>query len=143
MTRGSPIELMDDGSAGFDYQDASILGHALEDAGFRWYEEPMREFSMASYQRLRSQLRNPLLVGGTLDGSHGNTADFIAFHAGDLVRTSTGLKGGVTGALRIAHLADAFRLPAEVHGGGIANLHVARTIPNTTYYTPRGSQLTI
>ena len=94
----------------------------------------MREFSINSYRRLRSQLKIPLLVAETSDGCHYNTADFIHFSAGDIVRTSTALKGGFTGALRIAHLADAYQLRAEVHGGGLPNLHVACAIPNTTYY---------
>lgn len=131
---GDTVPLMYDGSAGFDFQDALFLGQALEDAGFLWYEEPMREFSIASYQRLRSRLTIPLLVAETSDGCHYNTADFIHYQAGDIVRTSCGFKGGVTGALRIAHLADAFQLRAEVHGGGLPNLHVACAIPNTTYY---------
>ncbi len=131
---GDGIDLMYDGSAGFDYHDAYFVGRALEDAGFRWYEEPMREFSIASYQRLHERLKIPLLVAETSDGCHYNSADFIYFRAGDMVRTSTGLRGGITGALRIAHLADAFQLRAEVHGGGAPNLHVACAIPNTTYY---------
>ena len=54
--------------------------------------------------------------------------------AAGMVRTSTHYKGGITGGLRIAHLAEAFNLRAEVHGGGLANLHLACAIPNTTYY---------
>jgi L-alanine-DL-glutamate epimerase-like enolase superfamily enzyme len=50
------------------------------------------------------------------------------------VRTSSGLKGGITGALRIAHLAESFGLRAEVHGMGIPNQHLCMAIPNTTYY---------
>ncbi len=39
---GDQIPLMYDGSAGFDLPDALYLGHAFSDAGFPWYEEPMR-----------------------------------------------------------------------------------------------------
>src|SRR5262249_15268414 len=110
------------------------LGRALEEAGFLWYEEPMREFSIDAYRRLASDLTIPLLSGETSDGAHYNIADFIAFNAADMVRTSTGLRGGVTGALRIAHLAEAHHMRAEVHGGGLPNLHVCCAIPNNTYY---------
>ena len=51
-----------------------------------------------------------------------------------MVRTSTHYKGGITGGLRVAHLADAFNMRAEVHGGGLANLALACAIPNTTWY---------
>lgn len=131
---GPDIDLMYDGSAGFDLLDAIYVGRALGEAGFLWYEEPMREFNIGAYQRLREKVDIPLLSGETSDGAHFNIADFIEQKAADLVRTSTHYKGGVTGALRIAHLAQAFNLRAEVHGGGAPNLHIACAIPNTTYY---------
>jgi L-alanine-DL-glutamate epimerase-like enolase superfamily enzyme len=131
---GDEIDLMYDGSAGFDFVDALYLGKALEAVGFLWYEEPMREFSIDAYRRLATDLTIPLLSGETSDGAHWNIADFIRFDAADMVRTSTHYKGGVTGALRIAHLAEAHHLRAEVHGGGLPNLHLCCAIPNTTYY---------
>lgn len=131
---GPDIALMYDGSAGFDLIDAIWLGRALGEADYLWYEEPMREFSIGAYARLREKIDVPLLSGETSDGAHFNIADFISARAADLVRTSTHYKGGITGALRIAHLADAYHMRAEVHGGGLANLHLACAIPNTTYY---------
>ncbi len=131
---GSEIALMYDGSAGFDFVDALYLGRALEEADYLWYEEPMREFSIDAYRRLAAKLAVPLLVAETSDGAHYNVADFIVHGGAGLVRTSTHYKGGITGGLRVAHLADAFNLRAEVHGGGLPNLHLACAIPNTTYY---------
>jgi L-alanine-DL-glutamate epimerase-like enolase superfamily enzyme len=131
---GDEIPLMYDGSAGFDLADSIYLGRALAEAGYVWYEEPMREFSITAYKQLAAAVRVPLLVAETSDGAHMNTADFIASGCATFVRTSSGLKGGVTGAMRIAHLADSFRLRAEVHGGGLVNQHLCMAISNTTYY---------
>ncbi len=131
---GDDIPLMYDGSAGFDLTDAVYLGHVLSDANYGWYEEPMREFSIGAYQRLGERVDVPLLVAETSDGAHMNTADFIATGCASAVRTSSAFKGGMTGALRIAHLADSFLLRAEVHGGGLAATHLCMSIPNTTYY---------
>jgi L-alanine-DL-glutamate epimerase-like enolase superfamily enzyme len=131
---GGDIPLMYDGSAAFDLADAVYLGRALGDAGYRWYEEPMREFSIGAYQRLGARVEVPLLVAETSDGAHMNTADFIVSGAATAVRTSSGYKAGITGAMRIAHLADSFQLRAEVHGGGLAATHLCMAIPNTTYY---------
>src|SRR5690606_10156577 len=131
---GPDVPLMYDGSAGFDLVDAIYLGRALAEADYLWYEEPMREFSIESYKRLREKVDIPLLSGETADGAHYNIADFIAGGAADLVRTSCWFKGGMTGALRVAHLAQAFNMRAEVHGMGLANLHLACAIPNNTYY---------
>jgi L-alanine-DL-glutamate epimerase-like enolase superfamily enzyme len=131
---GDEVPLMYDGSAGFDLPDAVYLGHALGDAGYLWYEEPMREFSITAYAQLARSVRVPLLIAETSDGAHMNTADFIAAGCASFVRTSAGLRGGLTGAIRTAHLADAFRLRAEVHGGGMSAIHLCMAIPNTTYY---------
>ena len=76
----------------------------------------------------------PLCVAETSDGAHMNTADFIAAGAASFVRTSAELRGGITGAMRIAHLADAFRLRAEVHGPGLHSQQLCMAIANTTYY---------
>ena len=125
---------MYDGSAGFDLPDAVYLGHALAEAGYRWYEEPMREFSVTAYRWLAERVDVPLLVGETSDGSHLNTADFIASGCATYVRTSANHRGGITGAMRIAHLADSFRLRAEVHGPTEPAVHLCMAIPNCTYY---------
>jgi L-alanine-DL-glutamate epimerase-like enolase superfamily enzyme len=131
---GSDVPLMYDGSAAFDLPDAVYLGHALSDAGYLWYEEPIREFNVTAYKWLSERVRVPLCVAETSDGVHLNTADFIASGAASFVRTSAELRGGITGAMRIAHLADAFRLRAEVHGMGTYSQHLCMAISNTTYY---------
>ncbi len=131
---GDDIVLLYDGSAAFDLYDAIRLGRALYDLGFAWYEEPILDASISAYRALREKVEIPLLVSEHADGVHYNMADFVHFSAGDLVRTSWRLKGGLTGALRIALLASAFQLRAEVHGGGMANLQLGCAIPNTTYY---------
>ena len=131
---GDGIDLMYDGSAGFDLPDAVYLGRALAEAAYRWYEEPIREFSVTAYRWLAERVEVPLLVAETSDGVHMNTADFIASGCATYVRTSASLKGGYTGAMRIAHTADSFRLRAEVTGGGLPDVHLCMAIPNTTYY---------
>ncbi len=131
---GPDIELMYDGSAGFDLVEAIYVGRALAEAGYFWYEEPMREFNIDAYRRLALAVPIPLLSGETSDGAHYNMADFIVQDAAHMVRTETLYKGGITGGLRIAHLAESFNMRAEVHGGGLPNLHLACAIPNTTWY---------
>src|SRR5579872_5907994 len=131
---GPEIPLMYDGSAAFDLPDAVYLGDALAEANYLWYEEPIREFNVTSYKWLGERVRVPLCVAETSDGVHMNTADFIVSGAASYVRTSAELRGGITGAMRIAHLADAFRLRAEVHGMGVYSQHLCMAISNTTYY---------
>ena len=131
---GTSVDLMYDGSAAFDLPDAEYLGHALAEAGYRWYEEPMREFNVTAYRWLADRVSVPLLVGETSDGSHLNTADFVAAGCATYVRTSANHRGGITGAMRIAHLADSFRIRAEPHGPTEPAVHLCMAIPNCTYY---------
>ena len=132
---GDDIPLMYDGSAGFDLPDAIHVGRAMSANGYLWYEEPMREFSVHAYRRLAAAVDVPLLVAETSDGAHMNAADFIAAGTATFgVRADTVLKGGITGAMRIAHLADAFRIRVEIHGSDAPNRHLCMAIPNTTYY---------
>ncbi|MFE7245239.1 enolase C-terminal domain-like protein [Streptomyces sp. NPDC057582] len=131
---GDDVPLMYDGSAGFDLADSVYLGRALSEADYLWYEEPMREFSVTAHRWLAEQVDIPLLVAETSDGAHFNTGDFIMAGAAGRVRTSAQYKGGITGALRIAHLAESYNLRAEVHGSGVVNAHLCMAIPNTTYY---------
>ena len=77
----------------------------------------------------------PLNVAETSDGAHMNTADFIASGCATFVRASVDLRGGFTGAMRTAHLADAFRLRAEPHGS-LTSRHLSMAISNATYSSP-------
>lgn len=132
---GPDLPLMYDGSAGFDLPDALYLGRVLAANDYLWYEEPMREFSISAYRKLAESVQIPLLVAETSDGAHMNSADFIAAGAATWgVRASSTLRGGITGSMRTAHLADSYRLRAEVHGSDIPNQHLCMAISNTSYY---------
>lgn len=50
-----------------------------------------------------------------------------------MARTSAPYKGGITGALKVAHLAESFGMRAQTHGMGRANAHICAAIPNNDY----------
>ena len=131
---GEDIELTLDASALWDYTDSLWFGRRLEELGFAWYEEPMREFDLESYAKLCRDLDIPVLAAETPDGAHWNAGEFIRRGACDIMRTSTHYKAGITGGLKVAHLAESYGMYAEVHGGGLANLHLGLAIPNNRYY---------
>ena len=106
----------------------------LEEVNFLWYEEPMREFDLPSYTELTRNLDIPILAAETSDGCHWNAATWIQHRALDMMRTSAGYKGGITGGIKVAHLAESFGMRAQVHGGGYANAHLCAAIPNNDYY---------
>jgi L-alanine-DL-glutamate epimerase-like enolase superfamily enzyme len=66
-------------------------------------------------------------------------AQWVQQQATDILRGDVAVCGGITPLVRIAHLADAFRMKCEIHHGGnslnnVANLHVTMAIPNCDYY---------
>lgn len=131
---GDNAALMFDGSAGWDLTTSLWFGRVLEEAGFYWYEEPMREFNLGSYRKLCEDLDIPVLAAETSDGVHWNAATWIEDGALDMMRTSSFYKGGITGALKVAHLAESHGMKAQVHGMGMANAHLCAAIPNNDYY---------
>ncbi len=131
---GPDADLMFDGSAGWDYVTALNFGRVLQDEGYHWYEEPMREFELGSYVKLCEALHIPILAAETSDGCHWNMASWIQAGALDMTRTNPAYKGGITGALKIAHLSESHGMRAQVHGMGLANAQLCAAIRNNDYY---------
>lgn len=131
---GDDADLMFDGSAGWDYVDSLKVGEALQDFGFLWYEEPMREFHLGSYTKLCEKLNIPVLAAETSDGVHWNMATWIETRALDMTRVNCGYKGGFTGSMKIAGLSESFGMRAQVHGMGHENAQLCAAIPNNDYY---------
>jgi L-alanine-DL-glutamate epimerase-like enolase superfamily enzyme len=126
---GDDADLMFDASGGWDYVTSLWFGRQLEEANFLWYEEPMREYDLPSYAELCASLDIPILGAETCEGAHWNMATWIQQRALDMVRISAG-KGGYTGALKIAHMAESFGMRAQVHG---ADPHLCAAVPNNDY----------
>ena len=110
------------------------FGRVLEESGFLWYEEPMREFELGSYRKLCDALDIPVLAAETSDGCHWNMATWIQMGALDMTRTNSFFKGGFTGAMKIAHLSDCLGMRCQVHGMGLANAQLCAAIRNNDYY---------
>jgi L-alanine-DL-glutamate epimerase-like enolase superfamily enzyme len=131
---GPDADLMFDGSAGWDYVTSMWFGRVLEECGFLWYEEPMREFELQSYRKLCDALDIPVLAAETSDGCHWNMATWIQMGALDMTRVNTNYKGGFTGSMKIAHLSDSHGMRCQVHGMGHANAQLCAAIRINDYY---------
>jgi L-alanine-DL-glutamate epimerase-like enolase superfamily enzyme len=116
-------------------EESLYLGRELEKLGFLWMEEPMDEHSMSSYVWLAQQLDLPICGPETAEGKMYVRAEWIKCGAADIVRGGVGDLGGITPLVKVAHLAEAFGMRMEVHGGGLGNLHVlcAMGIPGQYY----------
>jgi len=117
------------------FADALYVGRACDEAGFFWYEDPLRDAATSQHvhRKLRQMIRTPLLIGEHVRGVEAK-ADWIANEATDFVRADPDLDLGITGTMKIAHLAESFGLDVEIHAPGPAHRHCMSAIRNTNFY---------
>ena len=136
---GDSMVLMLDSMWSYSYEDAVRVGLAIQDLGFYWYEDPLAEDDVYGYTKLRPQLKIPILATEHAPGGMYGYTEWLRQQATDMLRGDVALKGGITPMIKIAHLAEAFRMKCEIHHGGnslnnVANLHVTMAIPNCEYF---------
>jgi L-alanine-DL-glutamate epimerase-like enolase superfamily enzyme len=117
------------------FADAVLVGRACDDAGFRWYEDPYRDTGVSAFahKKLRELIRTPLLQTEHVRGVEPK-ADFLIQGGTDLLRADPEYDLGITGAMKIAHLAEALGVDVELHASGPAHRHVMAAIRNTSFY---------
>ncbi|MBN9023869.1 MAG: mandelate racemase [Rhizobiales bacterium] len=117
------------------FTDAVAVGRACDEAGFRWYEDPYRDSGVSAFghKKLRAMIRTPLLQTEHIRGVEPK-ADFILAGGTDLLRADPEYDLGITGAMKIAHLAEALGVDVELHASGPAHRHCMAAIRNTSFY---------
>jgi L-alanine-DL-glutamate epimerase-like enolase superfamily enzyme len=133
------LALMLDASWDYSHAEALRVGRALEQLDYVWLEDPLPAHDLHGYRELRRHLRIPLLATETTLGGLHTLPAWIAPRATDYLRGDTVIKGGITGLVKIAHLAEAFNMNCEIHDGynatgNLANLHVAMAIRNCDWF---------
>jgi len=136
---GDDMILMLDSMWSYGYADAVRVGRAIEELDYFWYEDPLVEEDMYNYIKLRSKLDIPIMSTEYAPGRLYGMAQWVQHMATDILRGDVAVTGGITPLIKIAHLAEAFKMKFEVHHGGnslnnVANLHVTMAITNCDYY---------
>ncbi|MGA5538013.1 enolase C-terminal domain-like protein [Mycolicibacterium nivoides] len=136
---GPDYPLFADPFAGYTFGQAIRVGQVLEELEYEWFEDPLAVDDIYGYLRLREKLRIPLLATELTKGGLAAHVPWVLQRATDYLRGDVVLKGGITGLVKIAHLAEAFNLNCELHDGynalnNLAVLHVALAIPNCGWY---------
>jgi L-alanine-DL-glutamate epimerase-like enolase superfamily enzyme len=136
---GDSMALMLDSSWGYTYTEALKVGRAIEELAFIWYEDPLAVDDLYGYKELKRHLEIPILATELTLGGLYTLPVWIVERATDFVRGDVAIKGGITGMMKIAHLAEAFHMNCEVHFGysalnNVANLHVIMAIPNCEWF---------
>ena len=136
---GPEMTLMLDSSWSYSYSEALEVGRAIEELDFAWYEDPLGAHDIRGYQQLKRYLRIPILATETTLGGLHTLPPWITGGATDFLRGDVVIKGGITGMMKIAHLAEAYGMNCEIHDGynamnNVANLNVAMAIDNCDWF---------
>ncbi|MFB6297493.1 MAG: enolase C-terminal domain-like protein [Salinirussus sp.] len=133
---GDEMSLMVDPACDLDtFAEALQVGRACDDHGYFWYEDPYRDggLSQHGHRKLREALATPLLQTEHVRGLEPH-ADFAATGATDFLRADPEYDAGITGARKIAAVAEGFGLDVEFHAPGPAQRHCIAATRNTNFY---------
>ena len=117
------------------FADAVYVGHACDEGGYFWYEDPYRDSGVSAFahKRLREMIKTPLLQTEHIRGVEPK-ADFLIAGGTDFLRMDPEYDMGITGGMKIAHLGEAFGIDVEVHACGPAHRHVMGAMRNSNFY---------
>jgi L-alanine-DL-glutamate epimerase-like enolase superfamily enzyme len=136
---GDEYRLMLDSAWAYSYKEALDAGFAIQDLGYHWYEDPIGAHDIDGYVRLKQHLHIPIIATEVTIGGLYSLPAWINARATDALRGDVVLKGGITGMMKIAALAEAHHLPCEIHDaynatGNLATVHLAMAVPHCSMY---------
>ncbi|MBV9898388.1 MAG: mandelate racemase/muconate lactonizing enzyme family protein [Chloroflexi bacterium] len=128
---GPNVRLMIDANEGLELVDAAALARAVSDLDIAWFEEPVVGNDVALLAELRRRTAVPI-AAGQFEGHRYRLRDLAVGSAVDVLQTNVLYVGGYTEGLKVAHIADGFRLPVA-NGGGWAehNAHLMAAVANS------------
>jgi L-alanine-DL-glutamate epimerase-like enolase superfamily enzyme len=136
---GPDYLLFSDPVGEYTVEEAIRVGRDLEKLDYVWFEEPFRDFELYKYKALCEALDIPIAATETTRGGPWGVAQVIHQRAADIVRADVSWKAGITGTMKICHLAEAFGMNCEIHTTtmaymDVANLHVSCAVRNCEYF---------
>lgn len=133
---GNEVDLIYDAVFAFSRSQALKVGRVLERLNYIWYEAPLPPDDVDGYVHLSRRLDIPL----TVELLHKNQfAEYVRRGAVSYLRTLSGIQGGITEMLKVAHLCESFGMNWEPHAYGgtmyqAATLHVILAVKNCALF---------
>lgn len=133
---GDDMEVMvDPGCELRTWADALYVGRACDEAKCLWFEDPYRDSSVSieGQKLLRAKLATPLLVSEHIRGPE-QKASFALAGGCDMIHADPEYDGGITGMMKIAHMAESIGMDIQIHACGPAHRACVSAIRNTHFY---------
>jgi len=143
---GDDITLIHDPVNSYDREVALIVGREIEELGFYVYEDPMPTSDIEGNAKLCQDLEIPVMLGEQLDDLY-KYAELVRNRATDILRCILERVGGITPAMKLAHLAELHAMKMEPHSFGnqstqFAHLQVMLAMENNDFFespVPQGT----
>ncbi len=143
---GDDFILLNDPVGVYTREEAMKVGRALQDLNFIAYEDPIPTDDIEGLVELCRALDIPIHIGEFIFSPY-NYAEYIRRGAVDVVRFIVDNVGGITGGMKIAHLAELFGMECAPHNWGEAydhavHFHCELAMPNNIWFemtVPQGS----
>ncbi len=143
---GDDVTLLFDPVNTYDREIALIVGKEIESLGFYVYEDPMPTSDIEGNAKLCADLRIPIMLGEQLDDLY-KYAELVRSQATDVLRCVLERIGGITPAMKLAHLAELHAMKMEPHSFGtqatqFAHLQVMLAMENNDFFetpVPQGT----
>jgi L-alanine-DL-glutamate epimerase-like enolase superfamily enzyme len=134
-TLGPDIRLMVDVNGAWDVPTAVKMGRTMEPLDLYWYEEPVCPDDLVGSAEVARKVAIPVAGYETCTYGKMGFRDYIAAQAIQFVQPDVCWAGGLTEALKIAHLAQTWHLPLapHIHGSAVAvaaAVHLLGALPN-------------
>ena len=135
---GDDVDLMMDAMGLYDRHGARLLGYALDELAFRWFEDPLSDEDLNGWRELRRRLETPIAGADSVRFTARDYGQSAASGAFDIVRMDAA-RNGITELRALADLAASLGLGCEGHSfgpalGQAANLQVALSIANGDFF---------
>jgi L-alanine-DL-glutamate epimerase-like enolase superfamily enzyme len=109
----------------YDLASARHIGAALDELKTNWFESPLDAEDVAGHAALARSIATPVAIGEPLRTPR-QFEPWLQGRALSVAQPDV-MRTGITGAMRIAALADAFHVPTTLHTGVCTGIGMAAT----------------
>ena len=136
---GDDVALIYDAEGCFDRATAERLIPALGDLGVRWFEAPLPDMDLEGYRRLIRLGDVAIVPAGDAIWDERLMTEILRDPPWSAMRFDVTFAGGITSAIRLFDVAEAFGLDVELTSYGqtlvqSANLHVMLAFGRTSFF---------
>lgn len=138
QTAGDDFILLHDRVGAYTREQAMRMGRLLDELHYVAYEDPIPTTDIDGLVELCHALDVPVHIGEFIFSPY-DFAEYIRRGALDVVRFIQNYVGGITGGMKIAHLAECFGLECVPHNWGdalehAAHFHCELAMPNNVWF---------